>query len=420
MIENRVHQVENYVKAACEAKVKFILLLSILGTETFTHDNVFTQQFKRMEDLVAESDIPCCFLRCNLYMENLFLQALPIAQNNCVSLPLKEGRWAPVSVQDVAKAACAIMRFAEPHINKAYDLTGPDLITGSDIAHCLSECCGRQLECSDTSLQQYVECLERQGVHSWLARGLADYLDMLEQQANFDSIDSQSFFYDLTGERMTSISDWCQKNSQKLQQQIEKASQFIPKQKTQMQEPSMEAAQQREVSTEEMEPKRVETASAMGGKGIPMEQVSRLRSLLLELISAGSEFSLEEKERIERNEARMHHFLQMEKQLAKLESGQGETTSQEGGGMKIQGMGQEEQGMGQTQQSMGQRGMRETGMESGKSAGTSMGGLQSQREKMKMHGTPVSRSAQEGQQIQPQQSQQSQQHQQQLYSGEWW
>lgn len=96
--ENRVEQVRNYVDACRRDGVKYVLLLSVLGAES--RGTLFARQFRDMELALQNSGmffdfhllicramnfygltyfyttgIPCTFLRCGFFTENMFLQA---------------------------------------------------------------------------------------------------------------------------------------------------------------------------------------------------------------------------------------------------------------------------------------------------------------------------------------------------------
>ena len=58
-----------------------------------------------MEEIVRMSGIPCCYLRTNLYMENLFWQGEELETNQTIILPLGNARVNFVALQDVTQAA---------------------------------------------------------------------------------------------------------------------------------------------------------------------------------------------------------------------------------------------------------------------------------------------------------------------------
>ncbi|KAJ3089571.1 hypothetical protein HK102_006046 [Quaeritorhiza haematococci] len=214
--ENRVNMVRNYVTAARDAGVKYILLVSVLGCED--RGDMFSQHFRDMEVEIENSGIACTFLRVNFLMENLRKQADLIQRESVIRLPIVNGRWAPISAEDVAKAVAAMLRRPEPHMNKAYDLTGPELLSGADIARCASRGLNRDIRFESCSADEYVELVGRHGVPTWLGRSMADFLSRFGTTSRFADIDSRDFFFDLTGERQMTLTQWFQLHSQEFPQ----------------------------------------------------------------------------------------------------------------------------------------------------------------------------------------------------------
>jgi hypothetical protein len=98
----RVDHSKVFVKAAMECGIGFILLASIIGAEE--GDNPWSKEFKEMENCVLESNIPFCFLRCSLFMEILFGFSDSI-QEGFLELPIGDGRFSLISVEDVSRIA---------------------------------------------------------------------------------------------------------------------------------------------------------------------------------------------------------------------------------------------------------------------------------------------------------------------------
>ncbi|KNE54204.1 hypothetical protein AMAG_00198 [Allomyces macrogynus ATCC 38327] len=200
--ENRVEQVRNYVNAAKRDGVKYILLLSVVLSEA--RDNLFAIQFHDMERFVSDSGIPCTFLRCTFFMENLFAHADEVRLRSTISLPIGRGKCAPVSVVDVARAACAILNQATLHTRKAYDLVGPQLLDGPEIAAAASRGLGRPITYADCSRDQFLDLYERQGVPHFLAAGFGDILELVAAN-KLANLEIKTFFQDLTGHAPTTL-----------------------------------------------------------------------------------------------------------------------------------------------------------------------------------------------------------------------
>ena len=49
-------------------------------------------------------------------------------------MPIGKGAYAPINARDIALAAKIILNNPEPHYGRIYKLTGPELVTGVEIA----------------------------------------------------------------------------------------------------------------------------------------------------------------------------------------------------------------------------------------------------------------------------------------------
>ncbi|ORZ33199.1 hypothetical protein BCR44DRAFT_50108 [Catenaria anguillulae PL171] len=203
--ENRVEQVVNYVRAAVRDRVKFILLLSLVQpTSAAGKQSLFARQFQDMETLVSESGIPCAFLRSSFFMQSLLSHYREIRDYCTISLPIGRGTTAPVDVKDVARAACAILVDPAMHAFKAYDLMGPQVLSGDDLAAAASRALGRRITFRACDPNEFIQVYRDHGVPEWLARGFFEILD-LHATGGMGSGEEVGFFMHLTGHEPTTV-----------------------------------------------------------------------------------------------------------------------------------------------------------------------------------------------------------------------
>ncbi len=127
---------KNIIDAAKIAGVRSVLLLSVLGADL--KENKWGQTFKQMEDYLKASGLSWCILRANLYVQYLLLSKTEI-KKGVLALPLGEGKFAPIDVADVGCAARQILRDCQGHCNKTYELSGPEALSGPQIASAFSK-----------------------------------------------------------------------------------------------------------------------------------------------------------------------------------------------------------------------------------------------------------------------------------------
>jgi len=93
---------------------------------------------------LANSGIPNTILRPQYFMQNFFSSASTIASHNTFYLPIGEGRISLVDVRDVAAVAVkALTEGGQEGIT--YEITGPEALSGSELATVLSHALGKQV-----------------------------------------------------------------------------------------------------------------------------------------------------------------------------------------------------------------------------------------------------------------------------------
>jgi len=89
---------------------------------------------RETEEALQASGIPYTFLRNALYAEYQIPGAQAAAASGKHYYNSGDGKTAYVSREDCAAAAAAVLAGGDEHANKAYDITGPELLSGADLA----------------------------------------------------------------------------------------------------------------------------------------------------------------------------------------------------------------------------------------------------------------------------------------------
>jgi NAD(P)H dehydrogenase (quinone) len=97
------------------------------------------------EDLLQASGLAWTMLRNSIYMDNLVRQAAPMVASGRAVIPPDESPIGYVTRADCAAAAAAVLS-TPGHENKAYDITGPELLGVREIAAAASAVTGKPIE----------------------------------------------------------------------------------------------------------------------------------------------------------------------------------------------------------------------------------------------------------------------------------
>ena len=118
---------------------------------------------------LAASGVPHTLLRSNAYMHNVLALAPAIAKTSGFGSSAREGRIGMIDARDVAAVAASIAASSVPHAGKTYWLTGPALISYSDVAAVLSKLLGRTITYRELTFDRDKDTMIRAGVPEQIA-----------------------------------------------------------------------------------------------------------------------------------------------------------------------------------------------------------------------------------------------------------
>jgi len=134
------------IKAAKEANIQHLVCLSIMDCDS--KDRYFHKQFKEIENEIQSSGVNWTILRSAFFQEN-FLNWKDMITQGHLQLDIGDRKVAPISIVDVGEVASEVLLGdSEKHHNKIYQLTGPELLTGKQMADVFSKVLGKEVNYS--------------------------------------------------------------------------------------------------------------------------------------------------------------------------------------------------------------------------------------------------------------------------------
>lgn len=97
------------------------------------------------EQALKWSGLPAVHLRATIFVENPLLTWIPlknIMEKGELNLPFADAKLSPIAAADVAEVCTNILIEPPRHIGHAYALTGPELISGTEMAQALTNTLG--------------------------------------------------------------------------------------------------------------------------------------------------------------------------------------------------------------------------------------------------------------------------------------
>lgn len=205
-VENRAQHAKNAIDAAVAAgSVKQVVLYSVVGAEW--EAILFARQFREAEKYLEASGLSWTHLRTIWFQEN-FLGWADGVKQGAFYFGVRDGQFAPLNVKDIGEIAANILT-TEGHDRKAYNVTGPELLSGQNIADIFTEITGRNIAYVSPDVDTTLESLLSTGWPEWQAKGVLELFEVFaSNQAAVVSPDGQA----LLGRPLTKLATYLERN----------------------------------------------------------------------------------------------------------------------------------------------------------------------------------------------------------------
>jgi uncharacterized protein YbjT (DUF2867 family) len=135
----------------------------------------------QIEAHLHASGLSYTLLRSNAYLQNLLALAPMVQQTQGFTMSAGEGQVGMIDARDVAAAATAVATAPGAHAGRTYWLTGPGLITYTDIAKELSAALGHEIECRQILPDEHRAAMIRAGVPETVATSNAQAFGLIAE-----------------------------------------------------------------------------------------------------------------------------------------------------------------------------------------------------------------------------------------------
>jgi NAD(P)H dehydrogenase (quinone) len=132
------------IDAAIAAGVKHIAYTSFVAISKGDTTGLASDHYQT-EEILKKSGVNWTLLRNSIYTETQLPAATKMAAEGRATLPASESKIGYVTRQDCAAAAAAVLS-SPGHENKAYDITGPELIGVRELAEAVTAVTGKKVE----------------------------------------------------------------------------------------------------------------------------------------------------------------------------------------------------------------------------------------------------------------------------------
>jgi uncharacterized protein YbjT (DUF2867 family) len=173
------------IDSAKRAEIGYIVKIT---NKSDAHSPIARRRIQsEIEDALVASGLSYTLLCNNAYMQNFLMMALGVAQTSSFSSATGDGRIGHVDVRDVAAAAAEIAVSPAGHAGKKYWPTGPESLSGKDVAEIFTKVLGRPIIFDPISYEEQKQAMIDVGLPepvakdnalavAWMADGDCDYV----------------------------------------------------------------------------------------------------------------------------------------------------------------------------------------------------------------------------------------------------
>ncbi len=200
----KTHQDINALAAAKQAGIKQVVKLSTLEASDAMIQ--VGKWHREREKIIEASGIDWTFLRPGMFMTNTIeWWAESIRHQNTVYFPGGKGKVAPVDPYDVA--AVAAVALTQPgHAGRAYELTGPELLTMSEMVQIIAHVLGKPLKYTNIPALAAKVWMLKAGMDKVLVSALMEMLASLRKNKGAILTDTVE---QVTGRSAHTFEAWC-------------------------------------------------------------------------------------------------------------------------------------------------------------------------------------------------------------------
>lgn len=168
---------KQFIDIAAEARVEHIVYLSSIESVP-SATNPITRIHVATEEHLRASGLAWTMIRPTFFMQTFAASAPKIKATGEIVLALGNGTVATTDLRDVAAVMVKVL--TEPgHENQSYDLTGPELLTLSEIAERFTARLGRPFTYVDLPLDAFKDRLRSIGFSDWRVAAVAAELNSI-------------------------------------------------------------------------------------------------------------------------------------------------------------------------------------------------------------------------------------------------
>lgn len=163
--EDQLSLENRFTDRAVRAGVRHLVKLSSLESVPES-TNPIPQTHVASERHIRDSGLAWTMIRPTFFTQAFLAQAVAIREKHLISMPAGQGTIAPTDLRDVGEVVRDVLT-RPGHDNQSYDLTGPELLTFTEVAARFSRVLGREIRYVDQPMDAFRARLESVKLAPW-------------------------------------------------------------------------------------------------------------------------------------------------------------------------------------------------------------------------------------------------------------
>ncbi len=179
---------KQFTDCAVAAGVKHLVKLSSMESNPGTTKPIPAMHVASEEHIRA-SGMNWTMIRPTFFTQNFLSAARTIKASDEIGLALGNAVVAPTDVRDVAEVIRLVLT-DDAHLNKSYDLTGPEALSLAQAAEKFSSVLGRKIRYVPVPVEDFRKVLTQVGLPEWRVNAVCDEFRLLGERASMHTTDS--------------------------------------------------------------------------------------------------------------------------------------------------------------------------------------------------------------------------------------
>ncbi len=213
LAENMKKVGSNAIKAASKAGVRHVVSISCMGASFDAHWRL-GREYGFVDLMAEESGIPFTVLRPNMFMQEVFEnQSAIVREESVIRMAHGDAQVSFMDANDLGTCVCSVLEAGGEHAGKTYALTGPEPLSGQDLAGLLTDAAQKEVGWEGLAEAEYSQTLVDAGVAPWVVEMLVSRSRIIRRDMAWNATGAVQF---LTGNQPKTFAEFAREHAGEL------------------------------------------------------------------------------------------------------------------------------------------------------------------------------------------------------------